>query len=76
MKASGQGFHPLFEKNYVGQFFHPFFGHFSQKTHFWGGSVINEARAALRGFDPATTKISEPLYVITGIRMDFWNECE
>ena len=43
---------------------------------FLGGSVINEARAALRGFDPATTKISEPLYVITGIRMDFWNECE
>ena len=41
-----------------------------------GGSVINEARAALRGFDPATTKISEPLYVLTGIRADFWNECE
>ena len=37
MKANGQGFNPLFEKNYVGQFFHPFFGHFSQKKTFFGG---------------------------------------
>ena len=39
MKANGQGFNPLFEKNYVGQFFHPFFGHFSQFSHFLGGLV-------------------------------------
>ena len=36
MKANGQGFHPLFEKNYVGQFFTLFLDTFLKKNIFWG----------------------------------------
>ena len=44
---------------------------------FWGGGfVMNEARAALSGFDPATTKILEPFFIITGVWVEFWNACD
>merc|ERR1712001_446305 len=33
-------------------------------------------RAALSGFDPATTKILEPFFIITGVWAEFWNACE
>ena len=36
MKANGQGFHPLFEKNYVGQFFTLFLDTFLKKNIFGG----------------------------------------
>jgi len=41
-----------------------------------GGFVMNEARAALSGFDPATTKILEPFFIITGVWAEFWNACD
>ena len=41
-----------------------------------GGFVMNEARAALSGFDPATTKILEPFFIITGVWVEFWNACD
>ena len=43
---------------------------------FGGGFVMNEARAALSGFDPATTKILEPFFIITGVWAEFWNTCD
>ena len=39
MKANGQGFHPLFEKNYVGQFFTLFLDTFLKKNIFLGLGV-------------------------------------